>query len=385
MKTFFLLIFLSCSPSILSAQIVDSATTKLYHQQLFEHIDRINVGDVNSFIASFDIERFTERVFDDITVASNNLEQFKNGFKRGMKSEMHKALNEMLTAFDNYQYVNFSVTDSSFSMLMRGFDDEGLNYYELIIDYSNKNSLRIIDIYPYYSGELFSDTINRIVIILLSETGMLDTTVSGFDTNKQLLSSNVDKMKQMGEMRRQANHQGMVNLYKSLPEPLKVEKIFIINVLTSAFYVDEMFYLSIIEQYKNIFPDDPSLPLITLDYYLLRGDIENSYKMINELDATIGGDNFLNTYRGFVAEVNEDTTRAIKYYTTAISNDPYIEDAYWSLIEIYLDQENFKLVTEQLIALEEYIGYEFTEQGFEEIDIYAQYIQSSEFKEWIKP
>jgi hypothetical protein len=122
--------------------------------------------------------------------------------------------------------------------------------------------------------------------------------------------------------------------------------------------------------------------LLTLDYYLLRGELETAHEQIDKLDEIVGGDNYLNVIRSTICSIAEDLSCARSYLETAIENNEFEEDAYFGLLELELASGNFKKVNDHLSALENIFGYEFSKESMQKVEIYKSYLESEEFKKW---
>jgi tetratricopeptide (TPR) repeat protein len=355
----------------------------IYHEKLFEFLEEINRGEVNNFLAAFDSEKFTDRVFEDLPANDQDVRMFRIGFEEGLEKSFIPSVRTMFQYYDAINYVSYSEVGGFYSILLRGTGDQsGLNYIELVVDSSEKNDLKFIDIYSYFSGEFMSSIMNRNAKLFIAENSTFSNILSSFSIKEKEFTESLPKLIKMEKYRNMGDLEEIIKVYDTVPKSAQKEKVFLLTAITAAQSTDETRYLELIKTYKDQYPEDPSLPLITLDYHLLRGEIETSKKLVNDLDEIVGGDNYLNIIRSNICFIDEEKRCAISYLEEAINKDIYLEEAYWGLLELNLLWNNFEDVNKQLTALEEIFGYEFSSESMAEVELYTEYLKSDFFKEW---
>lgn len=376
---YFLYLFFLCFVLSANAQNPDSLISDVYHNQMFDYLEEINSGSTENFINAFNEDKFLDRMFADIPTDSYDLRQFRSGVKNSVKP----SISSIFSSFTEFEYVNYTQTENSFSILIRCEAGEaGLNYLEFEVDIESRDELRIIDIFSYFSGEYISTTMNRNAKMIISENGMISNILNSLNIKEKEFTQSLPKLVKMQKYRSMGDFEEILKVYDSLSKSMKQEKIFLLTAISAAQTTDEMRYLKLIKEYENEFPDDPSLPLLTLDYYLLRGELETAHEQIDKLDEIVGGDNYLNVIRSTICSIAEDLSCARSYLETAIENNEFEEDAYFGLLELELASGNFKKVNDHLSALENIFGYEFSKESMQKVEIYKSYLESEEFKKW---
>lgn len=377
---FTLLVITSVSHKIIGQSQEQS---DIYHQFVFQYLEELNFGEPNNFVKAFDKDKFIDRVFVDIPSDTETMKEIRTEIGDGVKSNLDNVIRTIFQSFDSFDYVNYSEGEGYYTILIRGSGDEGgLNYLELELDIAKKEELRIIDIYSYFSGEYISTTMNRNVKMIISENGMMSKILSSLSLTDREYTESLPKLVKMEKYRNMGDFNEILKVYDTLPSSIKKEKTFLIVAISAAQSVDEERYLKLIKLYESEFPEDPSLPLLSLDYYLLRGEIETANKQVDKLDEIVGGDNYLNVIRSNICIIAEDKVCAKSHLETAIQNNEFEEEAYWGLLELELRDNNYKKVSSYLSLLSDNFGYEFTEEALGQVDIYKNYLKSEDFKEW---
>jgi hypothetical protein len=68
------------------------------------------------------------------------------------------------------------------------------------------------------------------------------------------------------------------------------------------------------QEYEQLFPGDPSLPLIQIDQFLFMEQYAQVNASIDTLDVRLGGDPMLDMMRGFIAIIEGERERSYGYF-----------------------------------------------------------------------
>ncbi len=381
----YLLISLIISISVLTSGVLYSQTEELdiYHEKLFQYLEQVNSGNPEAFLNTFDKEKFTDRVFEGLPENDPDIQAFRIGFEGGLKQSLIPSLRVMFEYYDLVQYVSYYEDEENYVMLLRGTGEEsGLNYIELTIDQSADDKFSFTDVYSYFAGEYYSSIMNRNVKMVIAENSTFSNILNSLSLKEKRFTENLPKLVKMEKYRNMGDLEEIVKVYDTIPESIRKEKVFLLSAIQATQSTDEERYINLLELYKDNYPDDPSLPLLTLDYYLLKGEIKTAQKLINELDEIVGGDNYLNIMRSNICMIDGDKECTRSYLVKALENDQYFEDAYWGLLEFDLMQGDFESVNSHLTSLENTFGYEFTKETMAQVELYSEYLKSDSFRNW---
>ncbi|WP_299709594.1 hypothetical protein [uncultured Tenacibaculum sp.] len=334
-------------------------------------------NDASYFDKAFHIKTFTDRFF----IKSNDPElvEFNQGFHNGF-SKSFSFGNEILNVTNSgseYNFLKAYRAEGNYYLLFRLSGEVGINYHQHLIKFID-NKPRIIDSYIYVTGEYLSQTMKTIYNLSVNNRSFL----------KRLL--NVDEIKDLKklaslkQLRDEGKYNEVVDLYESLSDTSKKKKIFKIYALTSAQYLSNEVYNKYINEYKAEFPNDPSLHLISIDGFILKKQFDKALASIDKLEQTIGGDDFLQFFRGNIYYLKKDYKKAEEKFSYVIENYENFFDAYDSLLTVYVESSNFKEATVLLDKLLE--KFEMKKEDFKAVleETFEEFSKSSEFKNWLK-
>ncbi|QDU83947.1 hypothetical protein Pla163_10480 [Planctomycetes bacterium Pla163] len=263
--------------------------------------------------------------------------------------------------------------------LFRLESNNGLNYHELHL-VADAESVRIVDAFVYVSGESLSTTFKRgyVAGLVQYDPSLADTLPP---TQKNYLST-------LGALQRiksvlASDPAAALAMWSELDASVKFLPEFLGARIAAASNVGEKEYLAALRDLREHYPDSPSMNLMMIDAYLLRGEFDQSLKCVDALDEQVGGDPYLELIRANIHLADGKFERAEKKVRRAIELDPLLDYlAQWKLIEIGLTADLHELTFEGLSSLE-------TDYGIEWIDLrtaagYESFVASEPGRRWIE-
>jgi tetratricopeptide (TPR) repeat protein len=357
----------------------DSASNDPYHTFMFNVIDEINRGQYDTFFGAIRYDIIIERALSEISPATEGYDDFRSGLEIGAKQNFETSYRFLFDNSNYTEYINYYQSDNLYTILLR-VDSEGINYFEFELLFEN-DRVYIIDIFPFITGSYVSETLGQTAQIYLQKNNLLEDLLTNASDKKKAFTENLPKLNVIRDHVMKGEYETAREVFNGLPKSVQNHKLFLVTMTSVASELSYDFYLEIIDRYEKYYPDDRSMPLVTIDAYLLRGDYEKAIESIDKLDDAIGGDTFLDVMRGNVYAMSSDTVQAKKFFYSAISRNEYREEAYWRLIEIALDEENFTEVSKTLTALNTLFGYEFEKEEFNAAP-YIEFYNSDHFDIW---
>jgi len=168
-----------------------------------------------------------------------------------------------------------------------------LNYLELVCELRLMKQVKIVDLYSMTSGELLSETMQRIAIMVGPEPSLFDRLAgrqnAGLAKGKAALE--IVKLSEAGD------HQGVLKKFNVLSPELQRQKLLIMLRAKSASKVSEPEYLGALRFWRANYPKDPAVDLISIDSFFLQQKYDMALEAIDRLDASVGGDPYLDLYR----------------------------------------------------------------------------------------
>ena len=325
-------------------------------------------------------EAFLEKVNVENNLNEKDPEKindYKKGLKKGLNNIPQNIIEEV-NAGAIYDFISYSYNDytKSYHMLFRFYgSDTGVNYhdYEVVKD-KNSDTFQFSDIYIYLSGENMSQTLSRVI-----KAGNKNDNTSGLSKNFLYFFS-ATKLYKIGQYEK---------AYKKLLKvkyPLSEEKFFLIFKSQIAAEISLESYEKSIKQLINTFPDDPTIYLNKIDYYLLK---EQYFDAIQHLDLlqTATEDDFLNYLKGTIAFMDENYAMALENLKYTIDNYPNFFEGQDSYMVLLITMKKNEEAIANLYKLSEFYEKEDLIDYFEELDdngenLFEDFIKTKAYKKW---
>jgi len=364
-----------------------SNNAQIYEEDIYEIVDSIvatvNKKDrkpINTFFAKDSFLNLIEKTKVDIPEATEYRKELKK--ELGHKFDFGNLLLE--TIEDNYyDFINYyESVDNEVHVLFRLLSGENgaINYHDFILTPIN-DTLQIIDVYYFRSGQRVSKSYNEIYLRVLRN--YLNSEVASFFSREDEGLLNFNKSKKVNALYEKGEYQKAYDLYSSLPKDIVQSKSFrLLKVNITTELGDTAKFKQAVDEYQEAFPDDPSLHLVTLDRYFIDGKYEEAMRCVNKLDIAVGLDDFLNYLRGNIYYAQNEFLKAQEKYEYITTEYPGFMLAWTNLIVVYHETKQYSELTKTLTRLEselekaENIDYMKTE--------YVDFCKTQEFKDWEK-
>ena len=195
-------------------------------------------------------------------------------------------------------------------LVFRVFGTGGLNYYDFTL-VKIKDSVKASDVLPFITGELLSTNVATVV----------DLAVDGAKTTGQL-SEEMAALVQMRNYKLKADFTSVKTSFEKLEPRYQRNRVFQIYYIEACQHLDKALYKQALENYHDLWPEAPNAFLLMLDMYYMNQDFEKLLTTINQLDSLVGGDPFLDLFRGNAVKSLGKTAEAEQYYLAVEKYDP---------------------------------------------------------------
>ena len=349
----------------------------LLANQIEDSINNLDPSVVND---AFHLPTFINRFVLPNRELPGTLQDFNNDFISGFtrKFDFGSIIIKQLNESNSYSFIKHYRKGDSQHLIFRLFADDGLNYhdYELI---EMNNQTKIVDVYIYMTGENFSDTLKRLYLSTL------------FDHRK---NSSIDAVNEeyiyalalIKEIRNFLNKKKLyeaIKLFNGIPLRFKKEKMFQIMSIQIAKNLDDEEYMKSIEDYQTLFPQDPSLFLISLDGYFLKGQYVKALQALDQLDEHVGKDPILNLYRGNIYFTIGDATSAISCFRQVTIDVPEFELGHLGLLNSLVEGYRYNEALEILDVLLQRFRFKLLDL-IKLINEFPEFKNSPHFVEWLE-
>lgn len=315
----FLLLLFSCSSP--AEKPVTAQEAKDFARELQSSIQKRNADFLDQAI---DKKKMMKR-------AGLNKESDAKAFGSGFSERMNMGtqLIASLSEKGTYELVKQYEKNKKQYLLFRLYDNGTLNYHDIELVKTGKET-KIVDMFIYTSGELFSETLHSIYTQLKSSFGEED-----------LDDKWISQMPKMRKLMNENKHAEAMDIYEHLPEKLKkMRALQIMHIMLASGLDDDAKYQDAIDEYTRLYPNEPNMHLLLIDNYVMKKQYDKALYSVNEMDKMINKDPFLDYYRGLLYKLMEKKDSSKASVVQLMNNMPDFEDGMLELIAVYLDEDN---------------------------------------------
>ncbi|OJJ19377.1 hypothetical protein BKI52_21445 [marine bacterium AO1-C] len=331
------------SISLLLITFCLTAQEKKIPQKYYDFVAKldssINVGDATFWANNSNKKFFLNRMKTNINHPLNDSQEKE--LTEGVNYLVKMTPKKLITNMGNdgfFENIDLSRNEKGqIRALFRvTFPQGGLNYQDMWLGELN-NKVVINDIYVYSLGEEYSKIMSRMFLLQLDKK-----------RTEQFMAFNRAKM-----LIKKGNLKEGKKAYQQLPTSVQNKKTILFNFLQALMGQDgeeanEM-YLEFLTKYTRIYPNDPSLALIQIDYFFLKKEYAKGLANINQLQKKLKGDIYLDFYKAIIHSAKGENELVIKLMQDLISKNKYINMAYSTIIDAYYATKNYKKLLQYLI------------------------------------
>lgn len=341
----------------------------------------LSAADPSVFEEAFDYDRFSARLLEGIEIGARDRAEFQEGLLEGVKRNR----GGLAAAFLGQDYAFLRVLDRDgvpVLVFRLRLDQGGFNYHAYRFALDPEGGPRLHDFYVYTAGEYVSASMRRTLLPALTQLNR--SFLERLSSPELEYLEHLTTIQEIGQHMLARNFDEALRIHDSLPEDVRRDKslrLTELNLLASTEGGDR--YLRAMEAYRESYPSDPSLAIMLLDYHALRGNYDQTMVTIDQIEASVGGDTYLDLVRAAacatVGRSQESVDRARAY----IAGHPQDEEGYWTLVGSSLATGDFATVAQGLAELRSRFAYQFTHESLEAEPSYADFLASPEGREFL--
>jgi hypothetical protein len=254
----------------------------------------------------------------------------------------------------------------------------GLNYHDLLVKKGSSGNLRIVDLYVHLAGERLSETFQRMIMPMWADynQGFLDRLTG----KEQMYLKSIPTIQLLARSVQQREGAQGLETYGMLPDEVRRMKTVMIMRLQAALLVSDEAYGAAIADYQRAFPGDSSLDLICLDGLVLQRKFDEALEGIERLNASLGGDPYLDLFRCGVRMEQKRLPEAGAAARALAEAEPNLRAGHEAMITVALARKDFDEVVRRLAILRDDLGAELVD--LETVPAYAEFVASPQYKAW---
>lgn len=354
----------------------------IYEEIAIRYVQAVNQRDAKLLSSLINFDRLADRAVASAKLEGAEARDFKSGMLESANGSFaQRYISRIQQAQGQAIYVRRLNRQGKIRPLIRmDMGEQGYAYLELIVDQNADSQIEIIDWYTNSLGQKLSDSIGGIARLFLKPDKHLFEQVLGVNRIDQ---DTLDRFMRIINYRREQNYQAAYAEMQALPDKVRNTRIMIGIAIDITHFVSEQSYINELKRLERHFADDPSASFLLIDYYFYENDFARGIRAIEVFESDVGVDGVTLFLKSSMASAAGKHKSSIAYATQSIELEPYLEEPYWMLVTGYLYQKNYHNVVKTLDLLGKNFGYQFKDENFQSEALYADFIKSSDYKQWI--
>lgn len=253
---------------------------------------------------------------------------------------------------------------------------ESVMFCELVVR-ERDGELRIVDAFPYPTGELVSETMGAFV-----DWAEFEAEQAG----SQYVSATSDAFARASELSRVAvlidtDPEEVLRILDSWPAVLGGMRVFLNARVSAATWLDEDVYRDAMRVLAEYVPEgDPCRDMLIAETYHIVGDYEEGLAAVGRLQERVGPEGWLTSLRGEIQLEMGELGAALATGDEAFALEPELIDVHSLRVPAALGLGSPEQVLRVLMEYEEYFYPD--EEWLGQLDGYAAFLDTPEGAEW---
>ena len=271
--------------------------------------------------------------------------------------------------------------DDQFKVIFRFLrPDWTLNYQALIIEKQDSGELKIIDIDSFSTGELISQSLQRVYLPELYKAHGANQDKLTPEQKTRIL----DQKKRYDFLTVTDEKADPFQAYSQLPSQYKSDKtVLLFLAQDSIAKEDSKKYQQVLNVFRKYHPQDPAAEMLSVDYFSMEKQYPQAIDCLERLSASLKTvDPYLYSLRAGILIEMGDTSLAAKYAGKASEIEPDLLQPYLHLLNISVLQGNFDETIKHLETLKTKFGFAYEDLDLSELENIEKFTASPQFKKW---
>lgn len=308
--------------------------------------------------------------------------KFKAGFRAGLLKSfsLGPALAQVVRENGGtYTFLRLRAEGDTRRALFRMVLGDSFNYHDFRIETEAGGALQVTDTHVFLSGEWLSETFRRSYLgLVAAEPGMLGKLTGKENEYVKALT----KINEMTTLKQEGKSAEALRVFAALPPEVQKDKMALLLRYQAAAEAAPSELPKILADFEKAHPGDACLPAISIGAHLEAGRLDKALAALDAVDASVGGDAYLDVQRASVHLRAKAFDKAKVSALRAKDREKGLADAYWTLVTISLEEKAYGDTLKWLRAVEKDLGLEISD--LTKIEIYAGFVKSPEHEEWLK-
>ena len=349
----------------------------------------------NSLIAAIQAGEGTQQLLDwtaliDRSAAGLNVPvAMKTGFRLGVQKSagapegLFGQIRKQIERGGSYKFIRVFADAEGTRVKIRLLPATGgVNFHDFLIQ-EVRGQVVAVDFKIAMAGEDFSQIMRRFLIPMVAQQnrGFLDRLTG----KESALIKHLVDLQAITQAVQEGHPEKVAGIVAKLPEEVRNEKLCLLQELQAAqALADDDQMESIIERYRRLYPDDPAVDMLSIDYFALKKNVAQALRSAERFTQTMGEEAYMLTMIADLQWQLGKLKQARASVDKAIEREPDYLNAHWTLVAIALSQQDHTTVLETLQRLTKEFAVQLDPQSMRDSPTYAEFVKSPEFDRLLK-
>lgn len=307
------------------------------------YLDRdLAAKSAGAFEKYFDAEGALDRALDGLNPPADLEKQFRGAARAATFDPLGRTL-----AGGGVRYLRMRQGGKEPSFLFRVVGRDGsLNYLEMIFARARNAGPRIVDLRNYAQGQPLSRTLRQDFLATCADADSFWLgRLAKADAEWVARARDIEAMRNANAG---ARHGETLRLFFKLPDVLQEEARCRVLQMQAAVQADPRAFQTTAERWRGAAPGDPAVELVIANCHLARRQHEPAFAALDRLDKSIGGDAYLEVWRGqhYKNQGRYDDARA--WARKATTRNPRLAEGWELLISVGLATRDYPGIAQVL-------------------------------------
>jgi hypothetical protein len=341
-------------------------------------------GNRAAFTAQIDWDALFDASLVNLALSDQQLQEFKKGLKSSIDSDTGFAAQLVKNSqqggkFDFLRTRRNHGRQVVLFRMIQPSETGGVGYFEFVPKRFADGKIRAVDLYVFSTGEFISTTLRHALLPVIADLSR--NFLSKLVIGEQAYVKDFPKLTNVTALINQGKMQEALAIIKGMQPETQKMKLFLLIRLRAVQSGDEKEYAAVLEDFRNLYPKDPCLDLLLIDYHTMKKDFPQALESIDRLDKAVGGDPHLNVVRAGISEKSGDLAAAARFAGLAMEQEPTLLTAYFTAIGISLKAAKYDETLAGLKALDQKFKMQFNDM--KTVLEYAGFVKSPQYPQWL--
>lgn len=344
--------------------------------------DAVRRGARDEVAALFDHAALLERAARNIPATEKVRKTFRDGARAAWNGEAGIVASAIATVASGgtLRWLRLDVREGETTAIFRltRADAAAPEYLELVLAPRGDKSALAVDAWSSVDGATHARVLRRWLLALVADAGRsLPERIAGIDREFARAGKTFETVDQAFEAGRNAD---ALTAWATLPETLRLDPAVVLARLRAALAAGGSTFEAALREVRAAGVTDPCVDLLAVDAALAVNAPERALSALERLVHGATRDPYLAALRGSILRDLRRDEEARAACRQALASDPNLEEAYWTLLGLAIENARHDEALQLLSSMDE--RFEVDWRGLAQTPAYQAFLESKPGSRW---